>query len=81
MIDECVDFGVRVKAFELQYKDGDQWKTFHSGKGIGKQREVKFAPVTARLVRLNITEGQGGPTINEFQLFAPAAQDRAVRRT
>jgi len=73
LIDECVEFGVRVRAFELQYKDGDQWKTFYSGKTIGEQREVKFAPVTARSVRLNVTEGQGGPTIFEFQLFAPAA--------
>jgi alpha-L-fucosidase len=70
VIQECVDFGVRVKAFELQYKDGDEWKTFHSGKGIGKNLEVKFAPVTARIVRLNITEAQGGPTIFEFQLFS-----------
>jgi alpha-L-fucosidase len=72
LIDECVDFGVRVKAFELQYKDGDEWKAFHSGKAIGPNLAVKFAPVTAQIVRLNITDGQGGPTINEFQLFAPA---------
>ena len=74
VIQECVDYGVRVKAFELQYKDGSEWKTFHSGKGIGKNLEVKFAPVTARIVRLNITEGKGGPTIWEFQLFAPTAR-------
>jgi alpha-L-fucosidase len=74
VIEECVDFGVRVKAFELQYKDSDTWKTFHAGKGIGPHLEAKFAPVTARIVRLNITEGQGGPTINEFLLFAPAAR-------
>ncbi len=37
LIDECVELGVRVKAFELQSKDGDEWKTFHSGKAIGKQ--------------------------------------------
>jgi alpha-L-fucosidase len=71
VIQECVDFGERVKAFELQYKDGDAWRTFHSGKAVGKNLEVKFETVTARIVRLNITEGQGGPTINEFQLFTP----------
>jgi len=38
---------------------------------------VTFAPVTARIVRLNITEGHGGPTIWEFQLFAPAAGKRS----
>ena len=45
--------------------------TFFHGTAIGKEHEVKFDPVTARHVRLNI-EGSGGPTINEFQLFAPA---------
>ena len=71
VIDECVDYGVRVKAFQLQYrKDGD-WVTFFKGTTIGKDHEVKFDAVTAQHVRLNI-EGQGGPTINEFQLFPPA---------
>jgi hypothetical protein len=31
--------------------------------------ELKFAPVTARIVRLAI-EGEKGPTITEFDLFA-----------
>jgi len=74
VVQECVDYGVRVEAFELQYQDGSKWKTLHSGKGIGEDLEVKFAPVTARVVRLNITAGHGGPTIKEFQLFAPAVR-------
>jgi alpha-L-fucosidase len=74
VIQECIDFGVRVQAFELQYKEGSQWKTFYRGKGIGKDLAVTFAPVTARIVRLNITEGRDGPTIFEFQLFAPNAK-------
>jgi alpha-L-fucosidase len=76
VIQECVDYGVRVKAFELQSQQGDAWTTFYRGKGIGKNLEVKFAPVTARIVRLNITEGHGGPTIWEFQLFAPTPGKR-----
>ena len=75
VLQECVDYGLRVKAFELQYKDGERWTTFYTGKTIGKRLEVKFAPVSARIVRLTITEGQGGPTINEFQLFAPATRN------
>jgi alpha-L-fucosidase len=74
VIQECVDYGARVKAFDLQYKDGDDWKTFHSGKAIGKDLEVKFAPVTARIVRLNITDAQGGPTIWEFHLYMTKAK-------
>ena len=73
MLDECVDFGERVKSFQLQCRDGDAWKTFFEGTSMGAGREVRFAPVIARYVRLTI-EGTGGPTINEFQLFAPAKQ-------
>ena len=75
VIDECTEFGVRVKAFELQYQDGQQWKTFFQGAAMGPNREVKFPPRTAQCVRLNITEGAHGPTINEFQLFAPAKKN------
>ncbi|MBI5685239.1 MAG: hypothetical protein HZC54_09165 [Verrucomicrobia bacterium] len=60
-----------MKSFELRYKSGDEWRTFHSGKAIGKNPDVKFNPVTTPIVRLNITEGRGGPTIFEFQLFTP----------
>ena len=49
MINECVDYGgMRVKAFELQWQDGNAWKTFFKGTRIGKHCQVKFAPVTAR---------------------------------
>jgi hypothetical protein len=75
MIDECVDYGVRVKAFQLQCQKGGNWTTFYKGTTIGKNREVKFDPVTAQRIRLNI-EAKDGPTINEFQLFAPAGVKR-----
>jgi len=76
MIDECVEYGVRVKAFELQCQEGNTWTTFFQGKTIGKNREVHFPPVTARHVRLNI-QGDHGPTIYEFQLFAPKVGSRS----
>jgi len=61
----------RVQQFELQYKDGEQWRTFTEGTTIGKKLKLKFSPVTARYVRLNILDASEGPTIWEFQLFAP----------
>ena len=70
LIEECVDYGVRVKSFELQTKAGKGWKTFFKGGPIGKKLEARFEPVSARNVRLAI-EGDKGPTISEFQLFAP----------
>jgi len=71
MIDECVEWGRRVRRFELQYKDGDAWKTVLEGTGIGRRYTKAFPPVRARHVRLNLPEATDGPTIREFQLFPP----------
>jgi alpha-L-fucosidase len=71
LIDECDDYGKRIRKFELQYKDGEEWKTFLEGTEVGKGYSKEFAPVTARFVRLNIPDATDGPTIREFQLFAP----------
>lgn len=68
------EYEPRVKSFELQYRDGDAWKTFHKGTTVGERFETRFEPVTARHVRLNILDASNGPTIFEFQLFAPAAK-------
>ena len=61
----------RVRRFELQYKDGQDWKTILSGTTTPAQYVKTFEAVTVRQVRLNILEASDGPTINEFQLFAP----------
>jgi alpha-L-fucosidase len=64
------EYSNRVKSFELQYKDGNDWKTFYEGGGINNCLAVNFDPVTAQVVRFLIN-GKGGPSIFEFQLFAP----------
>ncbi|MBN1805827.1 MAG: alpha-L-fucosidase [Sedimentisphaerales bacterium] len=62
----------RVQLFELGYKDGDnRWKTIDSGTKIGHDYSKQFEPVTARIVWLNINKATEGPTIWEFQIFAP----------
>jgi len=67
-IDEA--YGRRVEAFELQAKQGDTYKTFAKGKRIGPDFEIKFEPVTAQIVRLNILKASDGPTITEFEILA-----------
>lgn len=61
----------RVRKFELQYRNSDQWRTFAAGTTIGPQYSKQFKPVTARYVRLNLLDATQGPTIWEFQLLAP----------
>ena len=62
----------RVQQYELQCKDGGQWRTIADGKKIGRKLKLEFSPpVIARHIRLNILKASDGPTIWEFQLFAP----------
>ena len=61
----------RVQEFELQVWQESAWKTFHRGTAIGDDLNVKFPPVTGQRVRLNLLKTTDGPSIWEFQLFAP----------
>ncbi len=64
-------YGDRIRKFQIQYRDGDQWKTFLDGATLGTGYHREFAPITGQRVRLNILEASEGPTINEFQLYPP----------
>ena len=65
------EFGRGIEKFELQYKDGKRWKTFHQGSKIGEELDLEFEPITARYVRLNILESSRSPSIAEWQLYGP----------
>ncbi len=57
----------RVQQYELQSKQGSEWKTFLTGATLGADIELAFPPVTAREFRLNILSAKQGPTINEIE--------------
>jgi alpha-L-fucosidase len=59
----------RVKKFEFQVKEGTEWKPVFSGTTLGADFTRRFAPVTAREVRLLVLEASEGPTINEIELL------------
>lgn len=72
-------FPNRVQKFQLQHLVGEEWTSFCTGTTIGDSWTRRFAPVSARRVRLNVEESSDGPTIWEFQLFAPAGEKRAAQ--
>jgi alpha-L-fucosidase len=59
----------RVRAFAIECWREEGWRPFHRGENLGATLSVRFDPITAQRVRLNITEATDGPTIWEFQLF------------
>ena len=61
----------RVREFELQAQPDGVWKTVASGTTLGPAKVISFAPVTARLFRLNILQAADVPTICEFEVYEP----------
>jgi len=59
----------RIKKFELQYREGAEWKTIFEGKTVGEWFQQKFNATTAREFRLNILEATDGPTIADIEFF------------
>ncbi|MCX7044033.1 MAG: discoidin domain-containing protein [Candidatus Sumerlaeota bacterium] len=59
----------RIQEFELQYQSNGEWKTFAQGAKIGQNNTLKFTPIEAQQVRLNVLKSTAGPTIWEFMLF------------
>ena len=64
----------RVTQFELQYREGEAWKTFHEGTTLG-DFSLRFPPVTAQRFRLDILTATDVPTIWEVHLYATERQE------
>ena len=65
----------RVRSFVLESRDepGKPWRPFYRGATIGTEGlTASFPPVEGRYVRLHILEAAGGPSIWDFELYAPA---------
>lgn len=64
----------RTQQFAIECRDGDAWKPLVTGTTIAGRRVHDFAPVKARVFRLNILKAGEVPSIEEFQLLAPGAK-------
>ena len=61
--------GRSVKAFELQYKKGDNWTTIYEGTTIGEKAAISFSKIEARQLRLLITDTSDVSGIYEIVLL------------
>jgi alpha-L-fucosidase len=61
--------GLNIKSYELQYKAGNDWKTFHKGTSVGQRSEITVSPVNAQVIRLLITSCTKAPGIYEMMLL------------
>ena len=61
--------GRNIKSFELQYKTGNEWKSFYKGTTIGSMAEISFKAIDAQLIRLVISSYSSTPGIYEITLL------------
>jgi alpha-L-fucosidase len=61
--------GQNIKTFELQYKFGNEWKTFHKGTTIGPKAEISFNKIESQFFRLLITSFSDTPGIYEIMIL------------
>lgn len=61
--------GKAVNAYELQYQEGETWKTIYKGTTIGNKAEVKLPKVTTQKIRLLLTDFSQVPGIYEIVLL------------
>lgn len=77
LLQENFRTGQRVEGFVLDVKGQEGWKEVARGTTIGYKRLLRFAPVTARYVRLRIVESRGRPEIASFGLFLSSPREPA----
>jgi alpha-L-fucosidase len=71
---EYLPLGVRVTRFAVDAEIDGAWRTLGEHQCIGAQRILRLpAPITARRLRLRITEAPACPAISEIALFRQIA--------
>ena len=76
LIDECVDYGDRIREFVIEAEVDGKWNPIIDGAKVGEEYRKSFPPVTTSRVRLRILKSSEGPTIWEFELYAPEKTDK-----
>lgn len=73
LVQEFIPLGQRVKEFTLEALIGDQWEEIDAQTTIGYKRILRFDPVTASAIRLNIKAAKAAPLISNIEVYqAPA---------
>ncbi len=68
-LQENIRIGQRVEKFSAYYDDGGKWEKFTQGTTIGYKRLLRFDPVTARRIKIDIESSRLNPTLAEVGLY------------
>ncbi len=69
LVMESLNDGQHIHKYDIQARQGGEWKTVAAGSSIGHKKIDIFPKVTASDVRLRILAAAGPPRVREFQLY------------
>jgi alpha-L-fucosidase len=68
-LQEEIALGQRISGFRVEVEDSGGWRTVAEGTTIGYKRILPVASVTARKVRVTITEALARPVLKDIALY------------
>lgn len=69
VLGEAIEIGQRIERFTLSALQDGEWQEIYSGTVVGYKKIGRFDPVTARHLRLSITESRYFATLKQFELY------------
>jgi len=73
IIREDIQFGERIRAYEVLGFDGTEWFKLCSGTAVGHKRIERFGVVTLEKLRLNVLKAAAEPRVAEFSTYFTGA--------
>jgi alpha-L-fucosidase len=69
VLQEYIKLGQRVKEFNIEINDKNNWKQITKATTIGYKRILKIDPVTTDKIRVNITASKACPVISNIEVY------------
>jgi len=69
VLQEYIELGQRVKAFEIEIWDGKSWNKAAAETTIGYKRILEIGPVQAEKIRVKIIESKAAPIISNIEVY------------
>jgi len=69
-ISEYINYGQRIKTFDISIETSQGWKKIFDGTTIGNRRLVRLETQETKSVRIRINESKAAPLISNISLFS-----------
>jgi alpha-L-fucosidase len=69
VIQEYIRLGQRVKAFDVEVKNGDTWKKTAGGSTIGHKRIIALDGIETSAIRIRINDAKACPLISNVEVY------------